>query len=126
MSYLKDKIRMVNSLTGGKHGCSDESAEWDTCKKCPLNAVGDFNCYGLENLHPEQAEKIVADWCKKNPIKTRKMQFLEIFPNANPERISLGDLDSTECNPSTLAGCFRYAWYGNCSKCREAYWNEEI
>lgn len=69
MSYLKDKIRMVNSLTGGTYGCSDDIRDCETCKKCPLSKVEGVDCVDLEDFHPEQAEQIVADWCKKNPIR---------------------------------------------------------
>jgi len=71
MSYLKDKIRMVNSLTGGAYGCSDDLRGYEACNKCPLGEAAEVDCGGFEDLHPEQ---IVADWCKEHPGETRKMQ----------------------------------------------------
>ena len=72
MGYLRNKIRMVNSLTGGTYGCSDDLRGCADCDKCPLDKTANVDCGVLEDLHPEQ---IVADWCKEHPAKTEKCSF---------------------------------------------------
>ena len=127
MSYLKDKTRMVNSITGKAQGCTN--AKTENCNKCPLSSFENketpMDCVELECTHPEQAEKIVSDWCAEHPAKTRKIQLLEMFPNAIVENLHLSGIDSIMCNQD-IDNCTRRSLYGNCSKCTEAYWNEEL
>lgn len=69
------------------------------------------------------AVKIVEEWSKENPIKTRSSEFLKHYPNA----IKYGDviyicpkkLDESY-NPCN--GCCETS----CYKCREEYWLQEV
>ncbi len=72
VEYLKEKAKRTKN-------CSID------CTKCALSAK--FNpkgcgCLRLENCFPEEAIKIVEEWAKAHPQKTRKQDFFEKYPNA--------------------------------------------
>lgn len=76
----------------------------------------------------EETISKVEQWAKDHPVKTRKSEFLRMFPNAYLETI-------TRLLPCSLDGTlkpFRCAKYGylsitcRCDRCRDDYWNEEV
>lgn len=58
----------------------------DPCKKCGLssfnNGTTDLLCTEFIVEYPERAEAIIAKWSAEHPKKTRKSEFLKMFPNA--------------------------------------------
>ena len=66
--------------------------------------------------------EIIEKWGKENPIVTRQMKFLEMFPRAE---VTDGAL--TFC-PNTFDAGYREKSCRNitCGECREEYWSEEV
>lgn len=93
-------------------------AETD-CKDCLL----DQKCRPSANVEPEEVVKLVEEWAKDNPVKTRKSEFLKMFPNA-------------EIKYDYLWMCPKYIDYdykpeGNCCKiscddCKRKFWLTEV
>lgn len=54
------------------------------CSNCPLYELYDQDtvCLTWCANNPLKAQEIVQKWAKENPVKTRKMDFLEKYPNA--------------------------------------------
>lgn len=77
------------------------------------------------------ADKIVRtieQWAKDNPAKTRKSEFMKVFPNAYLETITR----LLPCSLDSTLKPLRCAKYGylsitcRCDRCRDDYWNEEV
>lgn len=75
VEYLKEAIRMCETI--------------ESCSNCPMKALDDAACYpcessqkSLERVNPERCVEIVEKWSKENPVKTRKSEFLKLYPNA--------------------------------------------
>lgn len=65
VEYLKEANRMCCALE---------------CSECELNSHG-YNIMGL-GTNPCDAIKLVEQWSKEHPRKTRLQDFLEKYPNA--------------------------------------------
>lgn len=83
------------------------------CQDCPL----DQKCRPSVKVDPEEVVEIVEEWVKEYPIKTRKTEFLKMFPNADMEVIMPCDLDKTLVKPHCN---------DNCDICIHDFWNEEV
>lgn len=93
-------------------------AETD-CKDCLL----DQKCRPSANVEPEEVVKLVEEWAKEHPVKTRKSEFLKMFPKA-------------EIKYDYLWMCPKYIDYdykpeGNCYKiscddCKRKFWLTEV
>ena len=70
----------------------------------------------------------IMRWAKDNPIKTRKGEFLKMFPNAELKVITR----LLPCSLDRTLKPLRCAKYGylsitcRCDRCRDDYWNEEV
>lgn len=71
----------------------------------------------------EKRVEIIEKWGKKNPIVTRQMKFLEMFPRAEitdgalsfcPNSFDPGYREEKSCRNIS------------CGECREEYWSEEV
>ena len=90
------------------------------CKDCLL----DQKCRPSANVEPEEVVKLVEEWAKEHPIKTRQSEFLKLFPDAemvNIERtFCVAHFEPTKkckgVNPSEE----------QCIACRYRFWNEEV
>lgn len=90
------------------------------CRDCLL----DQKCRPSANVEPEEVVELVEEWAKEHPAKTRKSEFLKMFPNAQMvdiERIfCVAHFDvAKKCkgiNPSEE----------QCIACRYRFWNEEM
>jgi len=54
------------------------------CKNCGLDSINTkikSPCIEFIFKYPQEAEKILTDWDKKNPVKTNLSVLLEKFPN---------------------------------------------
>lgn len=104
VKYLKEYERMCRS-----YGFD--------CGECEINKMrnGD-GCTSIINKYPEEAVSIVEKWSKEHPIKTRKSEFLKMFPNARMgsdgfPNLCLRILDMTiPCQGHT------------CEQCKKEYW----
>ena len=111
VKFLKTINRMCNN-----YGSS--------CNGCPISIEiqrdGDYlGCYSFIKLYPEKVVKIVEEWEKEHPVKTRQSTLLEVFPNT-----PLGDDGALILCPQDVGeqiGCSDM-----CSKCRKEFWMEEV
>lgn len=87
------------------------------CNNCDI-----LREYKTQNYHlcrkfiqdyPQDAEKIIMEWAKNNPIITNADKLREIFPNANIEKICINSLETN------FTGCLG----GNCQRCRSDFLN---
>ena len=107
--YLKAKARMCRMYNGY---CNDI---------CPLGGEvhgRDYQCHAFEMDNPEECVEIVRGWAKENPVKTRRSEFLKIFPNAAPLYI-----DPCHINTNMMDNKCRNK---SCFECRQEYWNQEV
>lgn len=96
----------------------------DGCFECPLQDKENCGCITDTIEYVEKAVQIVEEWAKDHPAKTRKSEFLKMFPNAQMvdiERIfCVAHFDVTKkckgINPSEE----------QCIACRYRFWNEEM
>lgn len=112
VKFLKEKKRMCD--------------KYSNCTGCPAsekNTKFDIGCGSLEEQFPEEFVAIVEKWSAENPIKTRKSEFLKMFPNADmlngiiricPDKLDQNSVTSEECSRS---GCF---------ECQKKYWLAEV
>ncbi len=103
VKYFKEKARMSQNCNIG-------------CDNCLLGTASDLldvACADFEQFKPDEAVKIVEEWAKAHPQKTRKQDFFEKYPNAPkdekgyPKRgccIYLGYYDN--CKPDSIEGCY--------------------
>ena len=109
-------LKTVNRL------CKNQSG----CEKCPIRKNGTCMavCGGISDKNIDETVSKVEQWAKDNPVKTRKSEFLKMFPNAqmvNIERtFCVAHFDITkkckETSPSDE----------QCIACRYKFWNEEV
>lgn len=102
------------------------------CVECEIykHSSGNLSCVNWVLSHPDEAVKVVEQWAKEHPKKTRQSEFLKIFPEArlfdgvlviDPCKINNSIFDSKECRIySDEFGVL------GCEKCREQFWNEVI
>lgn len=56
--------------------------EFASCINCPLyNLVKttSFCANGVTKFYSEEAERIIMEWAKENPLMTNRMKFREVF-----------------------------------------------
>lgn len=104
VKYLKEYERMCRSYG-------------HDCNKCGIDKMrnGD-GCTSIINKYPEEAVAIVEKWSEQHPIKTRKSEFLKMFPNAKMESDRFPY--SFPCNLDATISCQGRA----CKQCKEEYW----
>ena len=98
-------------------------ASFESCGDCPLCAR--YGCM----IEPETEEDgevievIVEKWSAEHPEKTRKSEFLKIFPHA--EQTKNGCICISPCKVDVSLRTSRCNQYRLCDDCRKAYWLEE-
>lgn len=94
-------------------------AETD-CKDCLL----DQKCRPSANVEPEEVVKLVEEWAKEHPGKTRQSELLKLFPNT---KIDSGVI--IFCPRNFLPEVEKNEYCkGNksCIECRKDYWLTEV
>ena len=96
------------------------------CKECPV--YNDGTCmirvgdHSVERI--DETVSKVEQWAKEHPIKTRKNEFLKMFPNAqmvNIERtFCVAQFDITKKCKETIPS------EEQCIACRYKFWNDEV
>ena len=94
----------------------------DGCLECVLDS--EVGCIAAACRYDKNAVPIVEQWAKDHPVKTRKSEFLKLFPDAemvNIERtFCVAHFEPTKkckgVNPSEE----------QCIACRYRFWNEEV
>ena len=84
------------------------------CMDCPISYYNNGCCAACTTLlvdYPQEAEEIIMNWAKENPIITNKDKFKEIFGV---------DIDETNC-------CLKVECkYSNCGECEwDNFWYRE-
>lgn len=91
------------------------------CKECPVAKEGrcmaGFNDYLIKNI--EETVSKVEQWAKDHPAKTRKSEFLKMFPNADIGNVLPCDLDRTLLRPHCNDD-------DGCVICMREYWGKEV
>lgn len=108
--------------------------ENQSCSECPVCKEGVCMVMNMVRIDGGLVESIketvskVEQWAKDHPVKTRKSEFLKMFPNAYLETITR----LLPCSLDSTLKPFRCAKYGylsitcRCDRCRDDYWNEEV
>lgn len=101
------------------------------CEECPVYK-NDMCCMVVFDDNSikciEETVSKVEQWSKDHPAKTRKSEFLKMFPNADLKTISR----MLPCSLDKTLKPLRCAKYGylsitfRCNRCRDDYWNEEV
>lgn len=87
------------------------------CEKCPCHKVV---CMVDGKVDAKKAVEIVEKWDKEHPAKTRLTEFMRMFPkfkeasNSKYPVICAKHVDE------------RVFCEGNCDKCKENFWDEEV
>lgn len=103
------------------------------CEECPIYKKENNMCcmVGFDDDSIKSIKETVSkveQWAKDHPVKTRKSEFLKMFPNAYLETITR----LLPCSLDSTLKPFRCAKYGylsitcRCDRCRDDYWNEEV
>ena len=96
LEYEKTRIRMCRTMILEKGGC----------EACPLYNV----------------LKLVEEWAKEHPVKTRQSEFLKMFPNAAIDEDD-GILCIKPCEIDESIGCTNGK---GCDDCYRKYWLTEV
>lgn len=113
VKFLKEEDRMCD-----KYKYSSDH----TCSVCPChskrNGAGEI-CISLRKTDPAKYVEIVEKWSADHPKKTRQIELLKAFPNAEIENgVAVAcpkSLDqNVNCEPL------------NCDECTRKYWLEEV
>lgn len=99
----------------------------ECCSKCKLyNKKGDY-CIGDTNEYAEKAVRIVKQWGKEHPVKTRQSEFLKLFPDAElcPDADFCRDvINILPCSiEKEMSKCCDNS---KCEECRKEYWLSEV
>lgn len=73
--YIRKRIRMTK-------GCSID------CEECLLSYYNNkrgVSCTELERYYPEEADKIMDNWVKDNPLKTNQDVLLDVIRKMFPD-----------------------------------------
>ena len=106
---LKERIRMCSSLN---------------CCECPLCAENNemqVNCQEAEKNHTEKAVAIVEKWSAEHPAKTRKSEFLEVYPDAQ-----ILENGAIQICPILIEKSKKFNCRTSCDTCRKEYWLSEV
>ena len=102
VEFLRDFRRMCSSYGDTCSGCEFQSAECAPTE---------------EDCDHEKLVRVVEEWAKEHPVKTRLSEFKKLFPNASVQEEGYIDLcikffDSTvNCKDSK-----------GCHECKKKFW----
>lgn len=117
VEYEKYRIKMCKETILKKGGCAACEMYDLVRQRCRTPASV---CMKEDEDYYKKNVAIVEQWAKDHPVKTRKSEFLKLFPNADIDNILPCDLDKNlkrgHCHDDD-AGCFY---------CKQNYWNEEV
>lgn len=101
------------------------------CVECEIykHSSGNLSCVNWVLSHPDEAVKVVEQWAKEHPKKTRQSKFLKKFPEApifdgvleiDPCKLIGSKRNSEECHSYDKFG------FSGCYECQKNYWLEEV
>lgn len=82
-----------------------------------------MGCVDYCNTYPEEAVKIVEQWAKEHPKKTRQSEFLKMFPNVE---LFSGVISINPCTVDTTKFNAEENTCSDCEECGRQFWNEEV
>ena len=91
------------------------------CEECPVYKNGMYCMVGFDDDSIKSIDETVSkveQWAKDHPVKTRRSEFLKMFPNADLGNILPCDLDKTLLRPHCNDD-------GGCVICMREYWGAE-
>ena len=115
-----------------------EQAENDECEGCKYKDDPTMDIYAAEMACRSCRNNYENNWAPKQLKKTRQSEFLKMFPNAKFGEYDFGRaLIIDPCDVNETLGeltdyrdgdndCKRFIKYGDCGRCKDAYWNEEV
>lgn len=71
------------------------------------------------------AVKIVEEWSKEHPIKTRNSEFLKHYPNARVQEDGTVELCPKWIDPNFDMGSIK-CHRTRCDRCKAEYWMQEV
>lgn len=92
-------------------------------RRCENGKKEIYSVIDLEKIDIENYVKNIEEWGKNNPIKTRQMEFLKIFPGAD-----VGEADGclTLCPCNIYEKMRKECGAPKCSECRNEFWFTEV
>lgn len=94
------------------------------CENCVLRLFCRKPYHERTKEDAEKVEKVVEEWLKDHPVKTRQSEFLKEFPNAV---VGYGTINILPCwLDKTLAQDCDGAHPRECVECKKAYWGKEV
>lgn len=108
VKFLEEAGRMCRSVNKCSY-CALGKDTGDTIE-CLINSMPI-----LSSQDAEDCVKIVEEWSKKHPRKTRAEELKRLFPNNSVENLCIQIFDTS------IEKC-----EGNCPECIEKFWNEEV
>lgn len=114
LDFLRERNRMCKSF----NWCSEGCPAWGG--SCKLETGTDLEC------EADKQVQIVKEWAAAHPRKTRKSEFLKMFPN-----VVLNDKGQPGYCPMTLdtayhpvGGCVLDV--DICQRCKDTFWGQEV
>ena len=107
--------------------CKSQDCYFGRTPGCPLlNKEGKKYGYCIANIDgcAEEAVRIVEQWARDHPVKTRQSEFMKIFPDA-----MINENDGILCvYPCDVEGVKRIGCSNGkgCNDCRREYWLTEV
>lgn len=111
----KDFLSAVTRICSDNVNCTDD---------CPIRffCINSYNKNTKDDI--EKVEKVVEEWLKYHPVKTRQSEFLKKFPNA---AVAYGTIDILPCKlDKTLAEDCDGGHPRECVECKKAYWSKKV
>ena len=113
VKFLKEAGRMCR-IKGKCLKCVLAKTDGDSME-CRINLM-----HILNHNEIEYCVRVVEEWAKKHPKKTRLSEFVKMFPNC-------------QMNDGIPVGCIRF-WDDSehcrknisCEECAKEFWNEEV
>lgn len=117
LDYFSNKARMTENCT----------IHCDDCGFSGVNNGKNKTCSAFEVIFPKEAIKIVMDWAKENPIKTRQSELLKLCP-ATPLNSGVIDICTRWFDKSVtcLSVMKNKSSDDYCLTCKKEFWLEEI
>lgn len=96
------------------------------CNECPVYKNNTCCMIGFDDDSVKSIEETISkveQWAKDHPVKTRKSEFLKMFPNAELDED--GVLTIYSCSIESSLRKTQECSIKNCHKCRREYWLAE-
>ena len=117
VEFLKKLKRMCDKNRDSCHG---------SCYACEIFAKKvekAISCSSFIQDYPEEAIAIIEKWSTEHPTKTRKSEFLKLFPNVPVDDNGVPFIMPCNIEYEAKKECERHS---ECGTCREEFWLAEM